>query len=172
MAEQLYKYPRTPHVEGSRFQPGDDDLDCAPFADLQGKYIVVEEKLDGATRASASAGTAGYCYKAEDIFLTAARASASSLSSKPGPRRVSKSCGNCWRIVTSFTVNGSMRSTRSFTTRCRITFSSSICWTPKRANFFQRIAVANCCGARRSSLRRFCGAGRRGQSSICNRSSR
>jgi len=48
MAEQLYKYPRTPHVEGSRFQPGDDDLDCAPFADLQGKYIVVEEKLDGA----------------------------------------------------------------------------------------------------------------------------
>ena len=48
MAEQLYKYPRTPHVEGSRFQPGDDDLDCAPFADLRGKYIVVEEKLDGA----------------------------------------------------------------------------------------------------------------------------
>jgi ATP-dependent RNA circularization protein (DNA/RNA ligase family) len=48
MAEQLYKYPRTPHIEGSRFQPGDDDLDCAPFADLQGKYIVVEEKLDGA----------------------------------------------------------------------------------------------------------------------------
>jgi RNA ligase len=48
MAERLYKYPRTPHVEGSRFQPGDDDLDCAPFADLQGKYIVVEEKLDGA----------------------------------------------------------------------------------------------------------------------------
>jgi len=48
MAEQIYKYPRTPHVEGSRFQPGDDDLDCAPFADLQGKSIVVEEKLDGA----------------------------------------------------------------------------------------------------------------------------
>jgi len=48
MAERLYKYPRTPHVEGSRFQPGDYDLDCAPFADLQGKYIVVEEKLDGA----------------------------------------------------------------------------------------------------------------------------
>jgi ATP-dependent RNA circularization protein (DNA/RNA ligase family) len=48
MAEQLYKYPRTPHIEGSRLQPGDDDLDCAPFADLQGKYIVVEEKLDGA----------------------------------------------------------------------------------------------------------------------------
>ena len=48
MAEQLFKYPRTPHVEGSRFQPGDDDLGCAPFAVLQGKLIVVEEKLDGA----------------------------------------------------------------------------------------------------------------------------
>jgi len=48
MAEKLYKYPRTPHVEGSRFQPGDDDLDCAPFSDLQGKHIAVEEKLDGA----------------------------------------------------------------------------------------------------------------------------
>jgi RNA ligase-like protein len=48
MVEQLYKYPRTPHVEGSRFQPGDDNLDYAPFADLRGKYIVVEEKLDGA----------------------------------------------------------------------------------------------------------------------------
>jgi hypothetical protein len=48
MAEQLYKYPRTPHLEGSRFQPGDDELDCAPFADLRGKQIVVEEKLDGA----------------------------------------------------------------------------------------------------------------------------
>ncbi len=48
MAEQIYKYPRTPHIEGSRFQPGDEDLDCVPFADLQGKSIVVEEKLDGA----------------------------------------------------------------------------------------------------------------------------
>ncbi len=48
MAEELYKYPRTPHVEGSRFQPGDDDLDCVPFTELQGKRIVVEEKLDGA----------------------------------------------------------------------------------------------------------------------------
>jgi hypothetical protein len=58
MGEQLYKYPRTPHVEGSRFQPGDDDLDCAPFADLRGKYIVVEEKLDGAN-AGLSFGRSG-----------------------------------------------------------------------------------------------------------------
>lgn len=48
MASQLFKYPRTPHIEGSRFQPGDEDLDCVPFYQLQGKSIVVEEKLDGA----------------------------------------------------------------------------------------------------------------------------
>jgi|SRR5262245_28467466 len=47
MAEQLFKYPRTPHIEGSRFQPGDDAPECAPFAGLQGKFIVIEEKLDG-----------------------------------------------------------------------------------------------------------------------------
>jgi hypothetical protein len=48
MADQIFKYPRTPHLEGSRFQPGDEDLDCAAFAELRGRFIVVEEKLDGA----------------------------------------------------------------------------------------------------------------------------
>ena len=48
MAEQLYKYPRTPHVEGSRFQPGDQDLEQVPLEALRGAYCVVEEKLDGA----------------------------------------------------------------------------------------------------------------------------
>ncbi|MBB5867046.1 hypothetical protein F4553_000425 [Allocatelliglobosispora scoriae] len=44
----LVKYPRTPHLSGSRLQPGDEDLDQVPFADLRGRHIVVEEKLDGA----------------------------------------------------------------------------------------------------------------------------
>lgn len=48
MTNQLFKYPRTPHIEGSRFQPGDEDLDYVPFSQLIGKFIVVEEKLDGA----------------------------------------------------------------------------------------------------------------------------
>lgn len=48
MADQIFKYPRTPHIEGSRFQPGDEDLECVPFAQLKGKFIVIEEKLDGA----------------------------------------------------------------------------------------------------------------------------
>jgi hypothetical protein len=45
---EIHKYPRTQHIEGSRLQPGDEDLDSVPFARLQGRYIVVEEKLDGA----------------------------------------------------------------------------------------------------------------------------
>jgi hypothetical protein len=45
---RLYKYPRTQHIEGSRLQEGDEDLDSVSFASLRGRYIVVEEKLDGA----------------------------------------------------------------------------------------------------------------------------
>src|SRR5262245_1623846 len=44
----LYKYPRTHHLEGSRLQPGDEDGQSVPFAQLAGRHLVVEEKLDGA----------------------------------------------------------------------------------------------------------------------------
>jgi hypothetical protein len=45
---ELIKYPRTQHIEGSRLQPGDEDLDSISFRSLIGKAIVIEEKLDGA----------------------------------------------------------------------------------------------------------------------------
>ncbi|WP_239080753.1 ATP-binding protein [Paractinoplanes brasiliensis] len=44
----LTKYPRTPHLAGSRLQPGDEDLSQTPFAEPAGRHLVVEEKLDGA----------------------------------------------------------------------------------------------------------------------------
>jgi RNA ligase len=44
----IQKYPRTAHLEGSRLQPGDEDLDAVPLEALRGRYVVVEEKLDGA----------------------------------------------------------------------------------------------------------------------------
>jgi hypothetical protein len=47
----VYKYPRTRHLVGSRLQPGDADLTQAPFAELRGRRLVVEEKLDGANAA-------------------------------------------------------------------------------------------------------------------------
>jgi hypothetical protein len=49
--EQIYKYPRTRHIEGSRFQPGDEDLKGIPFDAIKDCYIVVEEKVDGANAA-------------------------------------------------------------------------------------------------------------------------
>ena len=48
MMEELYKYPRTRHLEGSRKQAGDEDLNYVRFGDIRGKYLVLEEKIDGA----------------------------------------------------------------------------------------------------------------------------
>ena len=48
---QIYKYPRTRHIQGSRIQPGDGDLNNVPFGEIQHKYVVVEEKVDGANAA-------------------------------------------------------------------------------------------------------------------------
>lgn len=51
MYNQIFKYPRTKHLEGSRLQKGDEDLSQVPFIDILGKYIVIEEKVDGANSA-------------------------------------------------------------------------------------------------------------------------
>lgn len=48
---ELYKYPRTPHLAGSRLQPGDEDLRVLSLGHLAGRTLVVEEKLDGANSA-------------------------------------------------------------------------------------------------------------------------
>ncbi|MGN0465552.1 MAG: RNA ligase family protein [Lachnospiraceae bacterium] len=47
----IHKYPRTPHIEGSRLQPGDEDLSQIPFSEIAGKHLVIEEKCDGANSA-------------------------------------------------------------------------------------------------------------------------
>ncbi|HEY7347778.1 MAG TPA: RNA ligase family protein [Ktedonobacterales bacterium] len=48
---EIYKYPRTRHIEGSGLQPGDEDVSVASFQELAGRYLVVEEKMDGANSA-------------------------------------------------------------------------------------------------------------------------
>ncbi len=45
---EIRKYPRTRHIEGSRLQPGDEDLEAVPFREIAGRRLVVEEKIDGA----------------------------------------------------------------------------------------------------------------------------
>jgi hypothetical protein len=47
----IRKYPRTRHLLDSRPQPGDEDLDTADFAEIAGRHVVVEEKVDGANAA-------------------------------------------------------------------------------------------------------------------------
>lgn len=40
-------YPRTTHIKGSNFQDGDHDLKAVSWSQLKGKFLVVEEKVDG-----------------------------------------------------------------------------------------------------------------------------
>ncbi len=51
MEDTIIKYPRTPHLRGSRLQPGDEDLSQRPFSSLVGRHVVLEEKIDGANSA-------------------------------------------------------------------------------------------------------------------------
>ena len=46
--DKIIKYPRTPHLHGSRLQPGDEDLSQRPFSDIADRHVVLEEKIDGA----------------------------------------------------------------------------------------------------------------------------
>ena len=47
-SNQIYKYPRTEHIVGSKLQPGDEDMVNVPFSKIRGRNLVVEEKVDGA----------------------------------------------------------------------------------------------------------------------------
>ncbi len=51
MSDSIVKYPRTPHLEGSKLQPGDEDLSQIPFSEIAGRHLVIEEKIDGANSA-------------------------------------------------------------------------------------------------------------------------
>lgn len=46
---ELKKYPRTPHLEGSGIQKGDENIDAIPFSKLRGQVLVCEEKVDGSS---------------------------------------------------------------------------------------------------------------------------
>lgn len=47
----LRKYPRTRHLESSRLQSGDEDMNSVAFTQIRNRFLVVEEKLDGANAA-------------------------------------------------------------------------------------------------------------------------
>ncbi|WP_250033167.1 RNA ligase family protein [Paractinoplanes maris] len=66
----ISKYPRTPHLAGSRLQPGDEDLSQTPFAELAGRTLVVEEKLDGANAAISFTGDGELRLQSRGHYLT------------------------------------------------------------------------------------------------------
>ncbi|MCB9881514.1 MAG: RNA ligase family protein [Planctomycetes bacterium] len=70
MNDGLVKYPRTPHLEGSRLQPGDEDLDQVPLRDLAHHTVFIEEKLDGANAGLSFTRTGELCLQSRGHFLT------------------------------------------------------------------------------------------------------
>lgn len=69
---EILKYPRTPHLRGSRLQAGDPD-DAVPYERLAGRPIVVEEKLDGANAALRFAGDGQLLLQSRGHYLDSAR---------------------------------------------------------------------------------------------------
>ena len=66
----IRKYPRTPHIEGSRLQPGDEDLRQIPFEAVRGRHLVVEEKCDGANSAISFDADGGLLLQSRGHYLT------------------------------------------------------------------------------------------------------
>lgn len=67
---RLIKYVRTPHLEGSRLQPGDEDLSQIPFSAIAGRRLVVEEKCDGANTAISFDREGGLLLQSRGHYLT------------------------------------------------------------------------------------------------------
>ena len=69
MDYNLIKYPRTQHLQGSRLQPGDEDLSQIPFSCIFGKHIVIEEKVDGANTAISFDGEGNLLLQSRGHYL-------------------------------------------------------------------------------------------------------
>ena len=66
----MYKYPRTRHIEGSRLGPGDEDLEAARFAEIRDRFLVVEEKIDGANCAVSFDARGALLLQSRSHYLT------------------------------------------------------------------------------------------------------
>jgi hypothetical protein len=86
---QIFKYPRTPHLQGSRLQPGDEDLEAAPFAILKGQHVVVTEKMDGANSGISFSEEGKLQLQSRGHYLTggAREKHLKACTSKPNPSR-------------------------------------------------------------------------------------
>lgn len=73
MEDKIIKYPRTPHIQGSRLQIGDEDLSQRRFAEIAGRHIVLEEKIDGANSAISFTDRGELRLQSRGHFLTGGR---------------------------------------------------------------------------------------------------
>lgn len=67
---EIIKYPRTFHLEGSRLAAGERDRNQTPFADLAGRNLVVEEKVDGANVAVSFSAEGELLLQSRSHYLT------------------------------------------------------------------------------------------------------
>ena len=65
----IVRYPRTQHIEGSRYQAGDTG-DFATLASLRGANVVIEEKLDGANSGCSFTSGAELLLQSRGHYLT------------------------------------------------------------------------------------------------------
>lgn len=70
MNPDIVKYPRTQHIQGSRLQPGDEDLEQVSFDSIRGRHMVVEEKVDGANAGLRFTGDGRLLLQSRGHFLT------------------------------------------------------------------------------------------------------
>ena len=68
--QAIRKYPRTHHILDSRLQPGDDDLRSEPLEIIEGRHLIIEEKLDGANSAISFDASGGLLLQSRGHFLT------------------------------------------------------------------------------------------------------
>lgn len=68
--KKIYKYPRTMHVQGSRLQEGDEDLEAVPFQKLVGHHLIVERKIDGANSGVSFDSEGNLLLQSRGHFLT------------------------------------------------------------------------------------------------------
>jgi hypothetical protein len=64
------KYPRTAHLEGSKFQKGDEGYDHVPYALLQEQHLVVEEKIDAANSGVSFSAAGDLLLQSRGHYLT------------------------------------------------------------------------------------------------------
>ena len=67
---RIEKYPRTPHIAGSRLQLGDEGCRTAGFDAIAARHLVIEEKVDGANAAISFDASGNLLLQSRGHYLT------------------------------------------------------------------------------------------------------